>query len=100
MKVHKNLNPCPIVDALVEIRFKANFPPDAIYGIVFKTLKNKYPVTEDLPIMQLPSQARNSDPNLIGSPFYKFSNDDFTVQIGPTVMTVSSYPEYAGWEKF
>lgn len=100
MKVYKSLNPCPIVDALIEIRFDSGFPPDAIFGMVFKTLAGKYPNRDELPILQLPSHIRNNDPNLKNAPFYRFYNEDFTIQIGPRVLTVSSYPNYAGWKSF
>ena len=39
MKIPKRINPCPIIEAIVEIRFEANIPPDAVFGVIY----NEYP---------------------------------------------------------
>ncbi len=48
--------------------------PSAIFGVFFNALKDKYNKVEELPILQLPEQLRNQDPNLTHKPLYKISN--------------------------
>lgn len=100
LELPKSIEKCPIIDALVEIRFDTSVPSSAIFGIIYNELKDKYKNVENLPILQLPESVRNSDPNLKFKPFYRISNDKFVVQIGPDVLTIGSYPIYQGWDVF
>jgi len=100
MKLPKKITPCPIVDSVLELRFATSFPHDAIFGIVYNAFKTQYPKYESLPILQLPEPVRKADPNLKFKPYYRLSNDKFVIQIGADVTTISSYPEYSGWDVF
>lgn len=100
MKLPKKITPCPIIDSLLEIRFDTNLPTDAIFGIVYNSIKDKYKNVENLPILQLPEPVRRKDPNLKFKPYYKISNDNYVIQIGADVLTISSYPKYTGWIAF
>lgn len=97
----KKIVPCPIMEAVFELRFEANVPEDAIFGMVFDHFRSEYNFeVEQLPILQLPKQVRSSDPALMFSPHYKMSNETFNMQIGPRVVTISNLGEYLGWEAF
>lgn len=100
MEIPKKIDPCPIVEAIIEIRFDSETPADAIFGIIYKALKDKYPKYEKLPILQLPEMVRSRDPELIFKPHYKLVNKDFLVQVGPQVFSVINANTYAGWEEF
>ena len=50
--------------------------------------------------MQLPEPVRRKDPNLKFKPYYKISNDNYAIQIGADVLTISSFPKYTGWTEF
>ena len=100
LNLPKRINPCPIIDSIVEIRFKPNIHHSAVFGIIYSTLKDELKKIEDLPIMQLPEVLRQSDNELRFKPYYRVSNDHFVVQIGPEVFTISSYPQYIGWNDF
>ncbi|KJR40515.1 hypothetical protein MCHI_003591, partial [Candidatus Magnetoovum chiemensis] len=43
MALPKKITPCPIIEAIVEIRFSTDLLSDVIIGIVYKSLKDKYP---------------------------------------------------------
>jgi uncharacterized protein (TIGR04255 family) len=62
--------------------------------------QNDFQKVETLPILQLPDVVRTSDPNLKYRPYYKISNENFVIQIGPDVISISSFPKYLGWELF
>lgn len=100
MPLPEKISPCPIKDALVEIRFNASVPPSAVFGILYNAIRDKFQKVENLPILQIPDNVRSVDPNLKHKPHYRLSNEQTVVQIGPDVLSISSYPEYLGWAKF
>lgn len=71
-----------------------------MYGVVYNALKEYYPETSDLPLLQLPEPIRRADPNFRFKPLYKAQNDKYVLQIGPDVVTISSYPKYVGWSDY
>ena len=100
MSYPKIINPCPILDALIEIRFSSKINSNAVFGLIYNALQSDFPKVESLPILQLPDIVRANDPNFRYKPHYKISNDKFVLQIGPDVIAISAYPSYVGWEVF
>ncbi len=100
MTLPKVINPCPILDAAFEIRFTTKIHPSAIFGMIYNVLQDDFPKVENLPILQLPEAVRASDPNFRFKPHFRISNEKFVTQIGPDVLTISSYPKYTGWNEF
>jgi uncharacterized protein (TIGR04255 family) len=100
VKLPKTIDPCPIVDALLEIRFSSKINANAVFGVIYNVLQTDFPKVESLPILQLPENVRTADPNLKYKPYYKVSNEGFVMQVGPDVFSISSFPNYQGWEEF
>lgn len=100
MNYPKSLEKCPIIDALVEIRFLPKYDDVVIPGLLYPHIADRYGTFQKLPIADIPENLRKSDPNLSFKPIYKFSNDSFVVQVGPDVLTISSFPNYSGWDDF
>jgi len=100
MVLPKKITPCPVIDALVEIRFIPNTHPNAVFGLIYSALQNSFPNVENLPILQIPEPLRNIDPNLKYKPHYKISDTEYVVQIGSDVISISSYPNYSSWSSF
>ena len=50
MKLPVTISPCPIVEAVAEVRFETLVPEDAIFGLVYQTLKTDFPKVETLPV--------------------------------------------------
>lgn len=101
VKLPKKIEPCPILEAIVELRFETQFPGDAIFGIIYKEFKGDYPKVEELPILQLPETVRSQDPNLRYKPYYKLSGgNNFLFQVGARALSLISLQPYAGWEIF
>ena len=100
MLLPKEIKPCPIVEAIIDVSFKASVPEDAVFGIVFNSVKSFYPEFVKLPIIQLPETIRSSDPTLKYLPHYQFSNDTFLFQLGPRKMSFHCSGEYVGWKDF
>lgn len=99
-KLPRKITPCPIWEAVVEIRFDSDIEPDAIFGILYQKVKNEYPKVEKLPILQIPEAIRLKDQDLLKQPYYKLSCDNLSIRIGPQVFSVLCTKEYIGWEKF
>ncbi len=99
-KLPLSINPCPIIEAIFEIRFESSLPGDAIFGIVYNQFKDEFQNVEQLPILQLPAAIRSQDPNLKFSPHYKIKKDNFIIQIGPNVFSLTNVKEYCGWKVF
>jgi len=99
-RIPKKISPCPIAEAVVELRFESTFPAEVIYGISFQKIRRHFPVQEKLPIMELPQSIRDSDPNLKFNPCFRLKNENFIFQIGPRSFSISCPKEYKGWDIF
>ena len=95
------LEKCPLVDALIEIRFESSIIGSAIFGIIYNLIRNDYkgPVT-NLPILQVPEQIRKNDPNLKFKPLYRIEAEKYIIQVGDDVLCISSKIPYTGWGEF
>ena len=100
MKIPIKIDPCPIAEAIIEVRFEANVPPNAVFGILYKSFQSEFSDFTSLPILQLPEDIRSSDPQLKYKPYYKASKGNFHIQIGPDVVSYSNSKTYAGWNVF
>lgn len=100
MTIPKKISPCPISEAIVEIRFESDIPSDAVFGVIYSEFKSEYKTLEKLPILQLPEIVRTRDQNLKFQPHYKLIKDDFLLQIGPNVLSIANINEYIGWDNF
>lgn len=101
VRLPKKINPCPITEAIVELRFDSSFPHDAIFGVLYNEFKNDYPEVKELPILQLPEIIRKQDPALKYKPYYRLSsNEGFIFQVGARTISLISLKPYSGWEIF
>lgn len=102
VKLPKKINPCPILEGIVEFRFESPFPYDAIFGIMYNEFKNNFSNLQELPILQLPEVVRRQDPSLRYKPYYKLSSEDkkFLFQIGARVFSLINVNPYDGWTVF
>ncbi len=100
MKLPKKISKCPIIDAVIEIRFESSINSNAIFGIIYSCLQAEYPKVETLPILQVPEPLRENDPVFKYKPHYKISDDQYTIQIGSDVIAFGSVIPYPGWTEF
>ena len=98
MQLPKKITPCPILETIVEIRFDITIPVEVFFGLLYDALKDTYKTFEKLPILQVPEEIRSKDPNLIFQPVYRLKDHGFVIACGPKIISISSVPEYAGWE--
>lgn len=92
---------CPLIDALIEFRFEAAIAKSAVFGVIYNLIRNDYRGNViNLPILQIPEQIREVDPNLKFKPLYRIEGDKFIIQIGYDVLSISSKMPYVGWPEF
>jgi len=96
----KTISPCPISEAIVEIRYETNVPSEAVLGMIYNRFQKEYPKTEKQPILQIPEAIRTSDPKLKFLPEYKLIGGNFLLQLGQRSFSIANVNEYAGWESF
>ncbi len=102
------LDEAPIVEAIVEIRFKSSLPEDAVFGVLYAALKQEYPLHKQLPIMQLPSELRLKDANLMYQAQYQLAGESpLLIGVGPKTLSISyakhnegSNVIYPGWTTY
>ena len=100
MDIPTKITPCPIVEAIAELRFVTNLPDDAVFGVIYDKLCNGFGETEKLPVLQLPEAIRSQDPNLKYTPHYKLHKGNYRMQVGPKVFSLANVKEYVGWDTF
>lgn len=84
MKIPKKLEIIPILEALFEIRFETTSPEETNTGIIYNCFKDDFDSLENFPIMNLPSEVRNSDEKLKYQPYQRMQSKDgsFVLQYG------------------
>lgn len=100
MNLPKKITPCPIIEAIVEIRFSINVPTSAVFGIIYNQIKEKYIEYEELPILELPRTILETDEKLKFQPHYKLFSDNYIIQIGYNMISISINNKYLGWTNF
>ena len=94
------LSPCPLIETVAEIRFDSKLPSDVISGVFFGSVREEFPESQALSILELPKNIREADPYLKFNPHYQFSNSDFKLKIGPNNVVIESNSSYKGWATF
>lgn len=100
MKVAAKIVPCPISEAIIEVRFNTTYDEAAVFGVIYNKLIPEFTKTLDLPVLQLPASLRKNDPALLFQPYYRLErkdNPNALIQIGPRVFSVILTGDYPGW---
>lgn len=92
-----SIEPCPIIDAVIEIRFKSNIDQNAVFGLLYNALKDDFPGKVEFQILNTLEPGKTE---FTASQIYKIANQEHVIQIGHNVLSISSFPNYIGWSKF
>lgn len=98
-KLPSRITPCPILEAVIEIRFVTGQDWALLPGLLFTLIKGRYPKMEKLPIASMPEEIFRNDPSLTYTPRMRFVGDEFVVQFGPRVVSLLTRGEYPGWNR-
>lgn len=99
-RIPSKISPCPIIDSIFELRFETSLPDEAVFGYMYSKISEKCTTWTQLPIVNLPKDLRNQDPNLRYAPHYQCKVGDFVYKIGPNVIAVTNPGDYKGWKIF
>ena len=100
-KLPRKITRCPILEAVMEIRFVPRRPWDHFPGLFADKFSAKYPKEEDTGIAQLPQVIRDQDPRLRDLPYKRYVGEKFVLQVGPRVVgLVTKRNAYPGWDAF
>jgi uncharacterized protein (TIGR04255 family) len=99
------IDPCPIVEAVVELRFDHNINSDAVFGIFYSKLNDRYPVANALDIKKKFSpEVIKKAPEFKYKPHHQLRSQNpesnIRVNIGPNVISIVSKGKYLGWKKY
>lgn len=103
-KIPKKISPCPIIEAVVELRFKptSGTPKEAIPGILYnKLIGTDFSEFNKLPVTEIPEFVRESDPNLKYAALYASQHKNIPslrFQFGPRSCSLVSGIDYTGWD--
>ncbi|MEZ5919204.1 MAG: TIGR04255 family protein [Alphaproteobacteria bacterium] len=100
-KVPKKITPCPIKEAIFELRFETDLPEEIIPGILFNKLNNVFDKgVERLPILEMPEVIRVNEPGLKYAAHHVFLSEQYKLQIGPRAFSIICPGKYVGWTEF
>ena len=92
------ITPCPIVEAILEIRFVTSESWRTLPGLLYAKIRERYPEQRDLSLAQLPEEIRRQQVGFANLPLMQFLSSDFLVQFGPRVVSLVTKPNsYPGW---
>jgi uncharacterized protein (TIGR04255 family) len=92
------INPCPIAEAILEIRFVTSESWPTLPGLLFARIRDRYPEQKGLPLAQLPEEIRRQQPAFVYQPLIQFLSREFLIQFGPRVVSlVTKSKDYPGW---
>ena len=97
-RLPQRIEPCPIVEAIFEIRFSTTEPWATLPGLLSAQIRKKYSQQKTLPLGQVPEELRRQDSALVHLPLMQFLGNDFLIQLGPRVVSlVAKSRTYPGW---
>ncbi len=103
MSIPVKVNKAPIVEAVVELYFESTSPSAVLFGKLYSKFAEDFPNTETLPVLEMPEQFRESEPELRNAVHYRLHNDKFSIGIGQRIVSISrvcSKSVYNGWDEY
>ncbi|MBV9106430.1 MAG: TIGR04255 family protein [Verrucomicrobia bacterium] len=94
------IDPCPILEAIAEVRFVTAVAEEVILGMLYAEVRERFPDSVKLPVASIPLEARASNPALIHQPAVQFHSREFLIQVGSRVVGIAIKPkQYLGWNR-
>lgn len=94
------IEPCPIVESIFEMRFAASEPWATLPGLLYAQVRERYREQKALPLAELPEEIRRHDAALAHLPLHQFISPNFFIQLGPRSVGLATRPSaYPGWPR-
>ena len=92
------VTPCPIVEAILEVRFVTEESWRTLPGLLYAKIRDRYPEQRDLDLAAVPEEVRRHQAAFASMPLMQFLGADFLIQFGPRVLSLVTRPNrYPGW---
>lgn len=95
--VPTRITPCPILEAILEVRFVTPTPWSVLPGLLFQQIRDRYGEPANLPLANMPEEIRRLEPHFVHLPLISFEGTQFLIRLGPRVISLSSRGDYPGW---
>lgn len=99
MKLPALISPCPLIEAVLDVRFETRIPSGAVFGYVYQVLRDSFPVATELAGAAITTQLRALNAALTYQPQYRLENNDFAVLISPQSLSIGMRGQYPGWPR-
>lgn len=100
-RLPSKIDPCPIVEAVVSLRFVSAEPWRNIPGLMAASLRGRYDKVTELPLTQLPETLRQQQAAFTYEPLLQYESPLFWIRLGPRMVSLTSRSfNYPGWNKF
>ncbi|MBI2269018.1 MAG: TIGR04255 family protein [Bacteroidetes bacterium] len=96
IKIPKKITPDPIIDSIVELRFKPVINKDEVFGKIFSELNNSFQIYQP---SQIP-KIRIQDNVFAYVADATISNQDYSIGIGSNVISFNCKDGYKGWGNY
>ncbi len=97
-RIPTRITPCPIVEAIFEVRFASSQPWENMPGLLYAQIRERYASQKKLPLADFPDEIRRQQPGLRDLPLLQFHSNRFLIQIGPRCVSLVTQPNaYPGW---
>jgi len=95
------IEPCPIVEAAVELRFVSTESWRNLPGMLSPRLRKRYPHEIELPLAQLPESVRQQEGSFTYQPLLQYEGAEFLIRFGPRALSlITRTHKYPGWPRF
>jgi uncharacterized protein (TIGR04255 family) len=100
-RLPKRIEPCPIVEAAVELRFVSTESWRNLPGLLSPRLRERYPQESELPLAQIPERIRQQEAIYTYQALLQYEGPEFLIRFGPRVLTlITRTHQYPGWQRF
>jgi uncharacterized protein (TIGR04255 family) len=101
-KLPSELKNDTILEAIFELRFEPEPPNEAVFGLIYPVVIDKFQGLKHipLPLLQLPNVVRNNDIQFRYQPLNRLQGNGLSISIGPQVISFSIIKPYIGWHKW
>jgi uncharacterized protein (TIGR04255 family) len=98
IRLPRKINPDLIEEAVVEIRFESEIPPQEVVDQLLVEFGRDYTIRKELPASQIPPIMRDQDPQFRYLPIRQLIKDEIVLQIGGRVISCVNKKPYLGWK--
>ncbi len=107
-RIPSKISECPIIDAILEIRYLPSIPLEVMVGMIYGALQQSHNSDRNiqlgelqrLPVNDIPIAVRNNDDNLKNQPHYMIDYNGLSFRVAMSNVSIAIKEKYPGWNAF